>query len=489
MATPLLVLRSVMPMPDIIFEMKNVSFRFPDDQAPTLSSISFSIEHSERVAISGPSGSGKSTLLYLLNRLYPANCDGIVEGEIKLFGKPAESYAPGEINHRVATVFQDPDSQFCMPTVEEELAFTLENLNTPASEMAERIRHVLEITGLSHLRHVSIQTLSGGVKQRVATACALIMNPEVLLLDEPISHLDPYTAKEFILWLDQLQKKFQLTIIAIEHRLDYWGTFFDREIKFTSVGRISDDRIFIPHEIMSYPLRLNSILDETALSMTGLSVKIKGNTLLHPVSFSAQRGECIVIAGPNGSGKSTLVKAICGIYKKEALKFSSDPCGYVPQSPEFLFLTSTVREELAFSGTSSELELNDMMKSLRLAEIKEHNPFAVSHGQKRRVAIGAMLADKRNVLFLDEPTSGQDEKALLELFRLIDSRLDQGDTVFIVTHDMEFAAAVADSVLLLKDGRMTGKFPAERVWQDPELLAAHNLLPPKGVVRRAESFA
>lgn len=129
------------------------------------------------------------------------------------------------------------------------------------------------------------------------------------------------------------------------------------------------------------------------------------------------------------------------------------------------------------------------MDSLRLTHIATHNPFAVSHGQKRRVAIGAMLADKRHVLFLDEPTSGQDQAALLELFGLIDSRLDEGDTVFIVTHDMEFAAAIADSVLLLRDGRMTGMFPAERVWEDPELLAAHHLLPPKGARQHAESFA
>src|SRR5690606_7535870 len=108
-ATPLPGTSSVMPMPDNILAMKDVSFRFPDDSEPTLSAITFSIKRGERVAISGPSGSGKSTLLYLLNRLYPANCDGIVEGETHLFGKPAESYAPGEINHRIATVFQDPD--------------------------------------------------------------------------------------------------------------------------------------------------------------------------------------------------------------------------------------------------------------------------------------------------------------------------------------------------------------------------------------------
>ena len=476
-------------MPNSIFSMKDVSFRYPDDQQPTLSSISFSIERGERVAISGPSGSGKSTLLYLLNRLYPENCDGIVEGDIQLFGKAAELYAPGEINHRVATVFQDPDSQFCMPTVEEELAFTLENLNTPAAEMNKRITEVLETTGLANCRNVVIQTLSGGMKQRVATACALVMDPEVLLLDEPISHLDPITAKEFIVWLDRLQKTFGLTIIAVEHRLDSWGGFFDREIAIDDNGRLAADRQFIPHQTFRYPHRLNSVLDEAAISAAALSVKIGGKTLLHPLSFNVRKGECIVIAGPNGSGKSTLVKALCGIYKRESGMVTSHACGYVPQSPEFLFLTPTVRSELDFSGISSLHELKELMDSLRLTHIAAHNPFAVSHGQKRRVAIGAMLADKRHVLFLDEPTSGQDQAALLELFHLIDSRLDEGDTVFIVTHDMEFAAAIADGVLLLRDGRMTGMFPATEVWEDSELLAAHHLLPPKGAMQRAESPA
>lgn len=478
-----------MPMPDSIFEMNNVSFRFPDDPAPTLSSISFTIRRGERVAISGPSGSGKSTLLYLLNRLYPSNCDGIVEGDIRLFGKQADSYAPGEINHRVATVFQDPDAQFCMPTVEEELAFTLENLQTPAAEMNDRITHVLEITGLAEFRNSNIQTLSGGMKQRVATACAFVMNPKVLLLDEPISHLDPHTAQEFIDWLDKLQKAFGLTVIAIEHRLDSWGNFFDREIAIDAAGTLSADRNFSPHEPFRYPLRLNAVLEDTTLSAERLSVKINGKTLLHPLTLKARKGECIVIAGPNGSGKSTLVKALCGIYKKDTGMVTAKPCGYVPQSPEFLFLTSAVRNELDFSGASSLPEIKALMEALRLTPIAAHNPFAISHGQKRRVAIGAMLADKRHVLFLDEPTSGQDRAALLELFQLVDSRLELGDTVFIVTHDMEFAAAIADSVLLLKEGRMTGLFTANRLWQDRELLADHHLLPPKGVLQRAESFA
>lgn len=478
-----------MPVRDLIFSLENVSFRFPDDKVKTLTGISFDIARGECVVISGPSGCGKSTLLYLLNRLYPANCDGITDGRIHLFHKPADQYAPGEINHRIATVFQDPDSQFCMPTVEEELAFTLENLHVPYAEMEERITEILKLTGLAHLRHAQIQSLSGGMKQRVATACALIMQPEVLLLDEPISHLDPFTARQFILWLGKLQKQFNLTIVAVEHRLDVWDSFFHREIEMNEKGQIIADQVFSAKDPVLFPERLLPPGEEPAISVTDLSVKMKEKTLLDSLSFQAKQGEVVVVAGPNGSGKSTLVKALCGIYKKSAGRIQSAGIGYVPQSPEYLFLTQSVKDELAFSRTASAAELAELMKRLHLDKISEAHPFSVSHGQKRRVAIGAMLADQRQVLLMDEPTSGQDAAALQELFALIDGRSREGSTFFIVTHDMEFAAAIADSVMLIKDGRLTGKFAAADVWRNEELLTEHHLLPPKGVAKLAESFA
>lgn len=191
-----------------VMNLSHVTFRFPEDDKPILQDVSFTIRQGERIVITGPSGSGKSTLLYLMNRLYPASCDGILSGDITLWGKNHADYLPGEVNARIATVFQDPDSQFCMPTVEEEMAFTLENLNVPRVDMEKRIVEALDATRLTHLRHTLIQTLSGGMKQRVATACAVLMKPEVLLLDEPLSHLDPLTAQEYVAWLDELQKKY-----------------------------------------------------------------------------------------------------------------------------------------------------------------------------------------------------------------------------------------------------------------------------------------
>ncbi|EMR07005.1 Putative HMP/thiamine import ATP-binding protein YkoD [Bhargavaea cecembensis DSE10] len=475
-------------MHEPVVSLADVSFRFPDDQVNTLNGLTFTIRRGERVVISGPSGCGKSTLLYLLNRLYPLNCDGIVEGDIRLFGKRADDYRPGEINRLIATVFQDPDSQFCMTTVEEELAFTLENLRVSRADMERRIVDVLAQTGLTDFRNLVIQSLSGGQKQRVATACALVAEPEVLLLDEPLAHLDPLTARNFVRWLDGIQKQTGLTVIAVEHRLDLWEGFFEREIVLGSDGQMIGDHTADSKAPVVFPKRASGMTGKPALSVSDLSVEISGKQLLELLSFDIGEGEIAVIAGPNGSGKSTLAKALCGIYKHTGT-VKSPGTGYVPQSPEFLFLTNSVQDELSFSGLATTKMLDDLADRLKLKAIWDAHPFAVSHGQKRRVAIGAMLADNRPVIIMDEPTSGQDVAGLQELFSLIDERSREGITFLIITHDMEFASAVADSVILIKDGRLTGKFMAEEVWENPALLNAHHLLPPKGADRREPAFA
>lgn len=470
----------VMRVPKEVIRIQDLSFRFPDSSKTVLHNVSAVIEQGERIAICGPSGCGKSTLLYLLNRLYPLNCDGIVSGEISLFGKKAEDYAPGEINRRIATVFQDPDAQFCMPTVEEELAFTLENLHTPRADMEQRIAGVLDLTSLKKWRHSKIHSLSGGMKQRVAVACALVMNPEVLLLDEPLSHLDPLTARDFVCWLDGLQQQRHLTIIAVEHRLANWKSFFNREIRLDKEGRLIADGPPVAIPAIQFPSRLSGKASEKALAVQQLAVEIGGKTLLSPLSFALNRGEIAVVAGPNGSGKTTLLKALCGIHKPVGTVQGNSRAGYVPQSPEFMFLTQSVYQELAYSGIASSQEIKLLMERLDLSAIADSHPFSVSHGQKRRVAVGAMLADKRQVLLMDEPTAGQDAASLTELHNLIRQRAAEGTAFLIVTHDMAFALAVADSLLLLKDGAMTGKYSAAEIWKRDDLLLAHHLLSPEG---------
>lgn len=453
-----------------VFQFEKVSFRYPDEEKWILEDLSFAVQRGERIVITGPSGCGKTTLLYLCNRLYPDNCDGILTGNIKLFGKASQAFIPGEINHRVATVFQDPDAQFCMQTVEEELAFTLENLHVKRDEMEKRISDILVLTELTEFRHAIIQKLSGGQKQRIATACALIMEPEVLLLDEPLSHLDPYTAKKYVEWLDDLQQKRKMTVLAIEHRLDLWGGFFDRSISLHK-GKV----------VPKLEKRASGIQENASLVVN----KIQAKPFLQETTFTLNSGEITVLAGPNGSGKSTLLKALCQLIPSTG-NVQPKYLGYVPQSPEFLFLTKSVQDEVGFGGGNN---VDEMLTRLQLLPIVDAHPFSVSHGQKRRVAIAAMLCDGREIILMDEPTSGQDAAALSELFRLIDERAREGTTFLIVTHDMEFAYCLADSILLMKDGHLTGKFTAEAVWEDELLLLDHHLLTPKGMIRFEECYA
>nr|WP_269135802.1 ATP-binding cassette domain-containing protein [Sporosarcina cyprini] len=296
------------------------------------------------------------------------------------------------------------------------------------------------------------------------------MEPEILLLDEPLSHLDSLSAQSFVRLLDRLQKEQGFTVIAIEHRLDLWGGFFTRELVL--YGQ--------PH-VREIKKRTPSGQDECALKVE----KLCTSTFLQQASFTLQKGEVAVLAGANGSGKSTMLKALAGLIPTKGTVVPK-ALGYVPQSPEFLFVSKTVEEEIAYGGGQKSREI---MEALQLEPVAQSHPFAVSHGQKRRVAIAAMLCDGRDVILMDEPTSGQDAVSLQELSRLIDERAREGTAFLIVTHDMEFAYAIADRILLMKDGRLTGMFHSDDVWIKPELLEAHRLMAPKGVATYEASFA
>ncbi|MFC4353786.1 ABC transporter ATP-binding protein [Chryseomicrobium palamuruense] len=454
--------RNVMRVREAIV-FQNVTFAYPEEEEKQiLDQISFTIHAGEKWLIKGPSGCGKSTLFYLVNGLYPDVCDGIVSGERTLFGEPYASFLPGQVSQQIATVFQDPDSQFCMPTVEEELAFTLENRSVPRDEMDGEITRVLEETGLTAFRNRVIQTLSGGEKQRVATACALLMKPSIFLLDEPLAHLDPVTARDYVEWFGDLQKRNGWTVLVIDHQADVWGDFFDVVYELSSIHSSEKSReSYRPKPITTrfeYTARLAAlpIVKEAEIHLVG--------------------GEITVLAGPNGSGKSTLLKALAGIIRSSGSR-SMDAIGYVPQSPEFLFLTPSVRGEVQFGGGKN---TDSLLALLQLESVADANPFAVSQGQKRRTAVAAMLNDGHPVLLLDEPTAGQDSFALSQLEYALKVVAAEGNALLVVTHDMAFASRIANHLLLMKNGEVQGPFCPDKVFSSPDILEAYRLLAPKG---------
>jgi energy-coupling factor transport system ATP-binding protein len=391
-------------------EVEKLTYFYEEYETPILNNLSFSVKKNESILLLGPSGSGKSTLAYCLNKLYPEAVDGTLKGTILFKGKKLVDYHSGELNQKIGIVFQDPECQFCMITVQDEIAFGLENINVPRHEMETKIDQALDWVGLSSFKKETISSLSGGQKQKLALACVLALQPEVLILDEPTSNLDPLSSQELVETISRLKKEFGFTLLVIEHRLDEWVELIDRCVVLNSNGglmfdgdprtcfndyasNLQKEGIWLPKviemgmlakvsgnlmgdilplhldELMNrltqsviYPKKERSSCGKTFLEVKGLSFTLNGLTILQGISFSIRAGEMIAIVGANGSGKTTLSKCISGLLPRTIgeIKFNHvalsewkekelwKRLGYVFQNPEHQFICDTVFDEIAF---------------------------------------------------------------------------------------------------------------------------------------------
>lgn len=220
------------------FSMTNLRLKFPGDDSLLFKDLSFSVNKGEKVLLLGPSGCGKSTLLQVAS--------GIVPNSFELPMKAEKLELPDSWGF----VFQDPDTQFCMPYVDEELAFVLENLNVPRQDMTALIVAALERVGL-HLPdiHTPILELSQGMKQRLALTSVLLMEPEVLFLDEPSALLDPEGTEQ--IWTSIQTAAADQTVVIVEHKIEQIANWIDRVVLFTHDGKIVR---------MGHPIRFSVIL-------------------------------------------------------------------------------------------------------------------------------------------------------------------------------------------------------------------------------------
>lgn len=223
-----------------ILRIHNLSIQYPYTDQPTLFQISFSIAQGESLLIVGASGCGKSSLALAIAGLFPRSIEADQTGSIYLKDKDVGDLAPGEVCQQVGLVFQDPEAQFCMLTVEDEIAFGLENAGVSPDIMDSRIEEALEMVNLTEHRHNHTHRLSGGMKQRVALACALAMHPPILILDEPTANLDPAATEDFFQLLETLVAKKQYTILLIEHKLEKAATLMDRVLVMDQGKVIAD---------------------------------------------------------------------------------------------------------------------------------------------------------------------------------------------------------------------------------------------------------
>jgi energy-coupling factor transporter ATPase len=231
-----------------VIETKNLTYTYPSATKPSIIDVSIKIEKGEFALITGPSGCGKTTLCRCLNGLIPHFYQGELKGQITVAGLDVTKYPIYELAKHVGLVFQNPENQLFALSVEKDVAFGLENLGLPREEIRKRVDWAMELTDIYDLRERAPYELSGGQQQRVAIASVLAMQPQVMVLDEPTSFLDPLTAKKIFDVIYELNRKLGITVVLVEHRLDLTAKYTDHIII------MDDGRVVIdgePRQILS----------------------------------------------------------------------------------------------------------------------------------------------------------------------------------------------------------------------------------------------
>ena len=438
-----------------VIRARGLTYQHATRPDPAFSGVNLDVERGERILITGDSGSGKSTLLAVIARLIDDSEDGSRAGTL-------------DVDGTVGMVLQDPEAQTILSRVGDDVAFGAENFGVPRDEIWRRVEVALDDVGLDVPLDHRTAHLSGGQKQRLALAGVLAMGSDILVLDEPTANLDPHGRDEVINAVDRVCKRTGATLIVVEHRPKHWAHVVDTYYRLDRDGlrRITAEEL---PDAPSLPPAKDVPSDvQDAVATNKLLTRFGP-----PRTVRAPEGYSTVITGENGSGKTTLVQVLAGLTPPErgvveysetirqgltkpsidwSSKHLASRIGYVFQEPEHQFVTATVREEMALSGAPQE-RIDDLLHRLRLDHLVTANPFTLSGGEKRRLSVATALVNAPQLLILDEPTFGQDDRTFVELVGLIREMTDNGVTVISITHDEAFIASLGDHTEHITRGR------------------------------------
>lgn len=557
-----------------LIEFDNYSFSYLNsakkERNKTLENINLNINFGDFVLLCGPSGCGKTTLLTNLKKELMPN--GASEGYIRYNGTEISKLDDSISACEIGYLFQNPDSQIVTDTVIQEIAFPLENIGLPTEEIRNRISEIVAFFGINNILHKNVNELSGGQKQLINLCSLLVLRPKVLLLDEPMSQLDPIASYEFLSIVRRLNEEFSITIIMSEHKADRIFPFIDYAV-FLKEGKIIynnnshdicndviNDKIFVnylpsvtkiykelskkygkytntPLSIRQGRKYLNTIHDElikinkdteknncsedsdvhlttkkyntkkksikdilpfskdndTLIRMEGVYFAYeKKNLILKNIDFKLNKGEFISLIGGNGAGKSTFLQVLVGVLKpiKGKVKYSKNlKIAYVHQNPMIHFSKDTIKEEFLESILNSEYygsnEFNektyntllklekekfiesDILNNLKfkninysfkelidffdIADLIDNHPYDCSGGEQQKIIMIKVLLQNTDVLILDEPTKGLDPISNKNMAEILNTLIDQGMTILMTSHDLDFVAENCKRCLMLFD--------------------------------------
>lgn len=492
-----------------MIKFENLSFSYPQTTEVVLNSVNFCIKPGTLTLVTGASGSGKSTLLRCINGLVPHFSGGTISGKISVFGSNPIEEGPEILASKVGFVFQEPEAQFVFDIVEDEIAFALENLGMPREQMHDRVNQIIKRTHLADIRRKKINNISGGEKQKVAIASALVSMPQVLVLDEPTSQLDPSSAEEILEQIVTLKKQLGLTVILSEHRLERLLPYADSMIylapdkkvhvatpqeilpimqqvppvtKIAKMFQISPLALTVkefPVQEISRKYQLIQVTPEetrkqpqTLIDIKNLNTKIGEKRILKNLSLELHQNEILTLLGENGSGKTTLLRSILGLIDStgERLLFGENMferslmeiiqyIAYLPQNPNDLLFADSVLDELRITLANHNLnrgdsELSLFLEQFNLGEKKNRYPRDLSVGERQRTALASITVHDPQIILLDEPTRGLDYHAKQALKEIFVRWRNAGKAILLVTHDVEFAALLAERVAILEKGNI-----------------------------------
>lgn len=507
------------------------TYSYPNKEKPVLQEINMTVKKGQFILLLGKSGSGKSTLAKAIAGLVPEFYGGTVSGQILK-------------SEDASILFQDPENQLVMSTVDREIAFSLENQGMKREEMLIRVREITELVGLEYQSASKTMNLSGGQKQKVAFAGILSMQRKIIVLDEPTSQLDPVSANEILEIAKKLNQTLGYTVIMIEQRIercidmadriifmDDYKIAFDGSKNDFAMYSCSHDLDFLPPvaqffidqgitsdiplnvtdakkrimdfkiEIIKHP-KIIKLSDECSIEIRDLDFSYdNANDVISQISMSIPKASILGIMGENGSGKSTLLKIITGLLKKyRGYVDVKGKIGFLSQNPNDYLFNDTVEQELEFTMKTNGIyrfkDIDRILEDLDILSHKYSNPRDLSGGERQRAAIAAVLSMDSDIIILDEPTRGLDRSLKRKLNDIIHKIKDKGKTVIIVTHDVEFAAATCDKIALLSAGRLIGYEDTNKMFtknsyyktQISEMLDEHWDNPPAVTLKDAAEY-